>query len=195
MPTQKFSFKKGEPVRLEVLWKWLWKDVSILLDGQEIGRFANRKMLKEGREFYLQDGSVLKIKLSSSWFAPLLEVLHNGKPLPGSGSDPNIKLALAYSYIFFIGGVTIIHGLIVVSSKTPQGGFGMIIIGGIYIFLGFLVKRQSMIALAIAFVVYLLNFLLELASGQVGGNLWLTIAAFVCMYEGFRAIQDLKRSA
>ncbi|MBN1315829.1 MAG: hypothetical protein JXA42_10185 [Anaerolineales bacterium] len=41
-----------------------------------------------------------------------LQVLHNGKPLPDSASDPEKRIKTAYSIVFFIAGLSIILGIL-----------------------------------------------------------------------------------
>ena len=104
MPTKKYAMEKGEPKRLEISWKGIWKikNFTVHLDGNNIGLIANRKELKAGREFALIDGSILKVQLVKKLLSAELQVLRDDQPLPGSASDPGQRLRVAYGIVFFI---------------------------------------------------------------------------------------------
>ena len=215
MPTQKFSFRKGEPTRLEVSWGSGWKDVVILVDSNEVGRIINKNELKEGKEFYLQDGSILKIKLIQVGVAQYsheeLELLRNGKPLPGSSSDPETRLSSSYNTIYWIGGYFLVLGLgavLGVPYLRERASVYDALFGAIMLFLGSQVKEQSVISLALAFILNLIwevmifiNMInLQSEAGQhpqafqyywwFGWNIMLV----VFILQGFKAIRDLKRT-
>jgi hypothetical protein len=218
MPTRKYALTKGGPLRLEILtkgtWKDSWKDVSVRLDGNEIGTIATKKLLKEGREFYLEDGSILKLRLVTRLFhlydASEIQVTLNGEPLPEANLN---SLIFAYGVIFFIGGGQLIIGslgfimlLSGVKMAVPSPMIGMIFLlisGVIFLWLGSLVKRKSMIALITAVILYELgdNFssffeILQqgnsLSFGKIFGEIFgIFIEAFilVLMLQGFKAIR------
>ncbi len=208
MPTKKYAMEKGEPKRLEISWKGIWKikNFTVHLDGNNIGLIANRKELKAGREFALIDGSILKVQLVKKLLSAELRVLRDGQPLPGSASDPGQRLRVAYGIVFFIGGVTIGLGLITELLQVgflQQVGFGFdsIIYGGFFLLLGFFVKRRSMLALGIAVGLFVLDGILSVVLfAQQGGTppvgvIVARIILLIPMIRGFGAIRALKRGA
>jgi hypothetical protein len=112
MPSIKLALERGEPKRLELAWGAFWRNFVVRLDGAEIGRIAGQKELKAGQEFTLGDGSVLRVQLANSGITPELRVLRNGQPLPGSASDPMSLVRQAAQVLFFIGGISILIGLL-----------------------------------------------------------------------------------
>ena len=63
MPSRKYVFERGGVERLELTWKGLFKEMSIALDGRQIGTIADQRELAAGKEFSLPDGSKLKVQL------------------------------------------------------------------------------------------------------------------------------------
>src|SRR5439155_14599717 len=113
MQKKSYALEKGGSKRLELSWSGMWKNFTICLDGNQIGSVASKKELTAGREFLLGDGSTLRVQLGKTFLiAPELQVLRDGKPLPGSASDPAQQLGVSYGTIFFVGGISILLGLV-----------------------------------------------------------------------------------
>ncbi len=207
MPKKKYSLKEGESQRLEVSWKGNFKSFTVRFDENEIGMIANVKELKEGREFTLSDGSVLNFQLVSKFFGSELQVLNDGHPLPGSDSDPAVRLKIAYSMVFFIAGLNILIGLITIFFQiellSQLGlGIGSIIFGAFFLLFGFFVKRKSMIALGLAVGLFSLDsiftIILPAIQQQEGYNppttgIIVRILFLIPMIRGFGAIRELKK--
>ncbi len=154
MTTIKYALEKGGPKRLEISWTGVWKDVSVRLDGNEIGTFTDAEQMKEGREFTLPDGSILKIRLDKVAFCPMINIFLNGKPLPGM-PEPSKRLSYAYQVTFLIGVVNLLGGLMntvfqsrLIGLAVP--GLYLVIAGCIFFILGFFIMKKSKIALTIA---------------------------------------------
>jgi hypothetical protein len=81
MPLRKYILEKGGQPRLEVEWRGLWRDVSVRFDGQEIGTFADKAALKQGRTFTLPDQSNLLVQLVGKSEAAQLLVNRDNVPL------------------------------------------------------------------------------------------------------------------
>src|SRR5258708_1630245 len=124
MPSRSFALEPGGPIRLTVSWKGSWKNVSVALDGRSVLAIPTAKQLKEGREVRLEPGT-LAIRLNQSVFGPALLLSLNGRPLPKSGGDPRTRLAIAYTTIYFVGGFSIVAGLLPAGFSVPflqEGG-------------------------------------------------------------------------
>lgn len=207
MPKQQLALEPGGAKRLEISYGMNWKNISIKLDGREIGVIPDQKALKEGRAFKLDDGSDLSLQLARSAFSTELRVLRNGKPLPGSASDPATKLTTSYSVIFFVGGLSAVIGLLAeVGNVEFLRGFGAgwftVIVGVIFIGLGFLVRQRMLLALYAAIALYALDavLLVVTAVGVPGGRapvsgIVLHVIFLIFMYQGVGAIQELDRQA
>lgn len=202
MPRKRYALEKRGPKRLELTWKLGWKNCQACLDGAELGSFADRSELTAGREFPLSDDSILKVQLTRKG----LEVRRNGKFLPGSAGDPGPILALACGVIFFMGGGNLLLSLLgeILQEQSLQEAVGWwgAIIGAVYIVLGILVRRRSVVALAIAVALTAALLLLRLVvviealsagAYPVGlGGLWIGIIFLIVMIRGFGAIRELQ---
>ena len=151
MPSAKYALEKDGPKRIEVSWKGMWKEFTVRFDGRKVGTIADSKELKAGRVFLLPDGSGLKVQLVQRFIQPELQLLRNGRPLPGSASDPEARLKLAYGMVLFVGGLNVVLGLVAELGQVAflQGiglGIGSIIFGLLFIGLALLVKRRSAVA-------------------------------------------------
>ena len=114
MPKRKLRLVKGEEKRLEVSWQFGWKNITITLDGREVGRIPDQNALKAGKTFTLDDGTAIKVQLRQNMMQPELHVWRNHQPVPGSDGDPVQRLNTAAGLLFFIAGLNILFGIVVV---------------------------------------------------------------------------------
>lgn len=194
MPTLTYALEPNAPKRLEISWGWFWKNFTIRLDGQEVGRLAGQKELQQGQEFHLPDGSQLSVRLRGGLFSEL-HVLRDGQPLPGSASDPGVRLRNAYLALYFIGGLNLLFGLlaeIFQASFLLELGVGLysMVLGVAFLGLGFLVMRRSFIALVIAFALLLVETLSRLLVGFSPGLL-LNVIFLVILWQGMDALRAM----
>jgi len=205
MPSRKYAFEQGGPKRVEVSWRGMWKNITVKVDGYVLGTIANKKELQEGRHFTLSDGSVLSVQLLKSFSSVQLHVARNGRPLPGSDSDPAKRLSVAYGIIFFIAGLNLVLGVLAVLADVPfLAAIGIdwttIVFGVVFLLLGFLVKGRSMVALAIAVALFILSgiwafyVMMQLNRTPPVGGIIVRILFLVSMIQGFGAIRDLEAS-
>jgi hypothetical protein len=170
MPSQKFPFEAGGPERLEVSWPkgWGMKNITVSVDGKEIGRFATTKEMQAGLYHRLDDGRTLRVLYKQEAFDQGIKALIDGQPLPGSKGDPKTEAAAAGGLLIAIGALSIIVGVIalVTANKWLQsvgGGWGTIVAGAIFAGLGLLVwKKQSLAALIVGTVLYVADFVLTM---------------------------------
>lgn len=205
MPKQQYALEPNGPKRLEISWDAFWKNLTVRLDGNTIGAVADQKALKAGQDFLLPDNSVLHIQLVQKFFSTELQVLRNGTPIPGSVSDPVQRLKTAYGIVFFVAGLNIVLGLIAalfqVEFLQMLGiGWGSVVFGMLFLILGFLTMRRSMVALIIAIIIFALDGILGLLFAiQQGGSPTFGVIARVIllipMIQGVGAIQTLKRQS
>ena len=119
MSLQKLALNPGEAPRLELEWGTYMRDFEIRLDGKEIGRIdGGQRVLKEPHNFTLPDGSELTIQLNQNQLVDELEVLRDGVPLPGSASNPIVKLSAAIRSGFYFGILTTLVGLLAQFSNS-----------------------------------------------------------------------------
>lgn len=203
MPKQSYALETGGEKRLDISWKGAFKNVDVVLDGQSIGVIPNQKVLSQGQEFPLEDGSTLKVRLNRNLMSTELQVTRDDQPLPGSASDPKTRFKNAYLIVYFIAGLNLLLGLLAsvfnVALLQELGiGFGSILLGLVFLVLGFFVQRQSSLALILAIVAFiadsLLGVVLSVLQGATPGiaGLLVRVLLLVPMFQGVPAIKALK---
>jgi hypothetical protein len=204
MPTLKYALEPGGDKRLVIDWKPFWKDVSVTLDGKPVGVVPDQKALSAGREFSLPDASVLKVQLVRNFFGARFQVLWNGIPLPGSASDPAAMVKTAAGIVYFIAGLNLVLGLLVLLFNIDflaQIGIGWfnIVWGFIFLVLAYFVGRRSVVALIIAIVLFALDglagFFLAILNGNNpgAGGLIFRVVLLVPMFQGIAAIRTTQK--
>ena len=203
MPKNSYALEAGGEKRLEVSWKGMYNNVTVSLDGNEVGVIPDSKALSAGQEFRLVDGSTIKVRLVNKFLSPELQVTRNGQPLPGSSSDPQTRFKNAYLMVYFVAGLNLVLGFIsilfdVEFLQTLGIGSVSIIYGLVFLVLGFFVQRRSAVALILAIVLFaldgILGFVLAIAGGYnpgIGGMV-ARIFLLIPMIQGIGAIKALK---
>jgi hypothetical protein len=222
---QKFAFKQGGAPRLELYsneGEGKWKNVSVRVDGKEIGRIENPRQVKRGVDFHLEDGSILSFKKNSGFRLGLSDqpcIFINGKLVPGS--DAWRKFVGAYRSIFMIASLkiygTALPFIMLASTEVKPNEIGLappefsnkteymfilffegLIVSTIYIVLGFLVKAKSKTALMLSITLCLIEIFLAFSvismGGRVGDLFWSRLFLIGIILQGFQAIAKLKSS-
>lgn len=204
MPGMSLPMEKGGPKKLKLTWGfWGWKNFTVRLDGVPMAYASGRKELEAGRDFILPDRSVLSVKLHKTPFGHDLRVARNGEPLPGSDSDPRQRLKLAWCLLFLVGGVNLLLGaaaMAVGPGLLQDLGLGLesLILGAVFLLLGFLVRRRSAMALGLAMALLVIDAALTMyiaaESGRPVPVAGMLIRAFFLFYlfRGLSAIRELK---
>lgn len=170
---KKYPFYRGGPERFEVTWTYGIKNMTVLLDGVEVGQINNPKEAKKGKTFTLSDGSQLLLKIGGADDLyvnpnPLPIVELNGKPLPNSANDPAYEISVT-AKAFLVGGVsTILKGLIVLGISAGYGVYGLLL-GIAAVITGNNIKRRSRIALNVGYliaVISAIDFFIAIGSGE-----------------------------
>jgi hypothetical protein len=152
VPKQDYAFETNGPRRLEISWGMFWKNIIIRLDGKELDTFATQNEFRQGKEYKLEDGSVLAIRLANSLMGQDVQVTRNGKPLPGTMQHPETRIRSSFVLLYFIGGWKILFGILGlavngVDFTVLSRNFIDIFIGLVFILLATMVRKRSMIAL------------------------------------------------
>jgi hypothetical protein len=203
MPSKRYALERGGARRLEIAWQNPWKNMSIRLDGQDLGTIPSRQELLAGRQFALPDSSILKVQLVRRSIDTELHVLRNGRPVPGSYTDPLARYQLAYGVVLGITGAYLGLGMIsVLTHSAFLQGIGVdthsVILGAIFTLLAFYVKRRSAVGLGAAAVILIADGLAATVFAILGGRapalLGLVIRGMLVfpMIDGIRAIRELK---
>lgn len=205
MPKQSFALEPGGPKRVEIEWRGIWKELKVRFDDTLLGEIPDGKALREGRTFAIDGGKhTLRLQLVQTFLSAELHVIFDGRPLPGTSSDPEVQLKLTATLIYFIGGLTILAGLAAwlfhVELLVALGiGPEVAIAGVVFVLLGLLVRyKRSKVALAVAIVLLALDVFLTIADTvEVGsrppvGMLVFRMLMIVWLFRGFAAINALK---
>jgi len=204
MPSAKFSLETGGPKRIEITWRMGWKDIVVQFDGEEVGRIPSRTELKQGRSFTLPDGSELHVRLKESFGNVELQVSRDGRPLPGSASDPAQRLKAAGYIIYFIAALSGVVGAVAMIFQVEfleAAGIGWTSLVGaaVYGLLGFFTLRKSKPALMLAIAIFILDGLAGLVMGISAkgsppiGMIFVRVFLVMAMIRGVPAIDELKR--
>ncbi len=197
-----YSLEKGQPKRLEINTRFNFNGAIVKFDGNQIVDIPDGQTLKTGVDIQLPDGSPVHIQLQQNFSSFILLVTRYGVPLPGSNSDPEMKLKNAYGVLYFVGGLSFILGILGVIlpvSLLAQAGLGWTtaIEGAIFLVLAYLTQRRSKVALIIGIILYSLDAIITLVSMISAGNssvvsLFIKIAFVAMMVPGVKAIDELK---
>lgn len=204
MPQQSYAIEKDGPKRLTLSWKAGWREIAVVFDGQAVGTIPNQKALSVGQEMALPDGSKLFVKLARNFIATELQVLRNGQPVPGSMSDPQARVKVAYQIAYFIAGFNLVLGLLATLFQIEflqAIGVGVysIFFGLVFLALGFFIQRKSNLALILAIIIFALDGIvgfvsLAMASGRTNiGGLFVRILLLIPLVQGVSAIRTLKK--
>jgi hypothetical protein len=159
MAIKKFTLQQGNQIRnLEIKnnhhFGFLIGDTTIWVDGNLIGTIYDDKTLSKGAEFYLDDGSLLKIKYDYflKW-----EITLNGQYAIGSWDDLDARIKLISMCLiglaageFGIGVARMTHDPNLLSGSPAIDD--SIFWGGINALLGIFIRRGSLTAVIIAFL-------------------------------------------
>jgi hypothetical protein len=199
MPTQEFALDAAGSRRVQVVQETDLSrgNLTVLLDRSMIGSLSQEELLT-GRELPLTDGSVLKIQVVDKQ----VQVLRNNEPLLPY-TKPKLVLPapirkrflLACGVVFLIGGFNTLIGLVSTLSQNPPSvlaGFDLtnLVVGLLFLLLGFFVVHKSTLALCIAITILGLDAILSLFLGDLRAAL-LHILPLGLMIQGLRAIRKI----
>ncbi len=202
MPKQNYKLSATDPRKITIEWSGLWKNMRLSIDGEELGTIPDSNALKAGRAFAVPGGGQLDVKLLTGLQARL-ELRYNGVALPGSAADPQTMLNLARGVIWFMGGLTLLAGLV---AELGQVEFllrlGMnwisVLVGVVMVALGYFVGKRSAAALGVACGLVIFDAVMTLvmaaeSGGRSGmGGLGMRIFFLIAMFKGFGAIKELR---
>jgi hypothetical protein len=202
MPTQRYALEPNGAPRLEVSWKWNFKDVVVKLDGIEVGRIATPAELKLGREFALVDGSTLRVQLNSQLHTKELMLTRNGAPLPGSSTHPETVVKTAAGLLGVIAAFTAAISIFRMWSGAEMAEeVGTLVEAAIYGLLAWRVMNRSLIALWIAILLYFadtvfsLMEVVETGKGSGAHGIVWRVIVFIALARAISAIRELRASA
>lgn len=111
---------------VELTWRGLYKDLKLLVNGEDTGASIAKKDLKKGTVVPYRDGDFL-LKFVNKGFVQEIDILYNGEPLGGSASDPAHKIKTGIAMIGILGGLNILAGILAIAGPFEvlrNAGFG-----------------------------------------------------------------------
>jgi len=175
MPKQKLAFERGGTKQIELNWQLPWRNMTVSAGARALGQFADRAELTAGKDFPLEGGSVLRVRLRRELGLPVLDVLRDGKPLPGSASDPQQRLNVAVFMIFLLGGLTLVMSLVALAtgaSALVKLGLGWysLPMGVLFPALGLIARKRHAWALFAALALFLGDGVANLYVAEMQGG-------------------------
>lgn len=168
MPTQKLRLDAKGPANVEVRWGWAFRNLTVTVDGQEIGRVVNKKELQQGKSFPIPGhGGELEVKLVGG-VQTMLRVTRDGEPLPGSATDPGTLARTARGIVYFVAALNSLIGIATLAFDVralKELGFGIdaLAFGLVFLFLALMIHlRGSWVALVVAIVFFALDGLVTI---------------------------------
>ncbi len=174
MPAIEFEFPQS-PAPLVVTWRGLYQDIEIRLGQTALGKVHAVEELLQGHELKLPDGRRLRLKYELTADGPGLRARLEGQPLARTQASARRGLRPAFWALVFVSGQAILLGLTMLFLDVRP--FGAAAFGPLALFSGLLyaglavgIRRASLTALYIALGYYLLEAVVSIGLGLVGGQ-------------------------
>jgi hypothetical protein len=194
-----YAIEPGGPKRLTIDSRPMWENCQIFFDGAIVGTIPNFSALMAGLDFPLPDGSTLRVLYTNKFLIGQFHVLRNGKPLPGSESDPNVQLRNACLVLYLVGVYDVVVGLLVgLFNVKLLASMGVTIwsslIGAIFLLLAYLTSRGAKTALVLAIGLFLVDTLVSVYLGHsLGVDFMIRLVVLIPMALGLGGINSSKK--
>jgi hypothetical protein len=203
-----YPFGAGGMGQIEVIIKGVkWDEICVWFEGQQAGIFR-RKPLYTGQDLQLSDGSLLNLNLSRNQFQPeRLKISRNGQPIHRIVTEAmqQVQVDYASNGMYFIGFFSMGMGIASLFTRFKileplSFGWPTILLGLLFVVLGFFTRRRSMPALIIAIVIYaldgLIGLLIILSALSTGsyiliGNPFMHLVLLMVMVNGIDGINAI----
>lgn len=198
MPNKKYFLNKEKSETIELTWKGAYKEVIVAFNGQPVATL-NREDVSAGKSIELPNGKTFEIKLTGGLFAALTTKI-DGRHIPNSQGDPAYQLKQIFYLLIFLGVLNIIMGLVFASSNIKidafEGiGYVNVIIGIVYIGLGYAVSKGSMPAMILTTMLIAADLIFAaMYTTQTGSSSGIIIKVLFVVFivRGFRYIKEYK---
>lgn len=165
MASKIFYLDESKQEAIVLKWGMFWKNFTIHKDGKLIASLNGTTELERGDTYLLPDGRSLRVQLTRKFvFNQGLDVLVDGRTLPGSHTHPQQQFRQGYYALLFLVAINIGLGLLAflpgLEMLQELGlGFGSILTGLLYAGLAWWARaRTSGLALYCALGLFLLDF-------------------------------------
>jgi hypothetical protein len=200
--TSRYSLQRRGPKRLVVTRSRTWSDVTLRLDGVELGRVEHEALTK-GVDFALRDHSILRV-----WIEPgprgsrFLYLTRNGHPLPGSDGDPVKTLRITLVFIWSIAALQMLFAaMFIAKDRADQVVYWTLALGFALVLLGILAWRRSVVAMVVASflflaeVLYFFVYVVNVSLSKAWNLVVLVLLLGWLLLRGIKAVRELKSMA
>lgn len=203
MPTKTYYLDEKRTESIEIKWGFNWRNLRVIYLGEIMGTIANKTDLTKGQTFKLSGLRDLSIQLKGD-LNPELELLLNGKTVPGSPTDPRFQLNKVFRISIGLAVLNISFGLLSwildISLFTNFGiGLSSVFFGAIILVLSFGLRAESKLALSAIvslLVADIISTFYYFAGTDVvhGPAITIKVVVFFLLIKGFSAIRELNET-
>lgn len=176
MPSKIFYLDESRQESIVLKWGMFWKNFTIHKDGQLLATLNGTSELERGDTLLLPDGRSLRVQLTRKFvFNQGLDVLLDGRTLPGSHTHPQQQLRQGLYALLFLVAVNVGVGVLAfvpgLEMLEQLGlGVGSIITGLVYAGLAWWAwARTSGLAMHCALGLFLLDFVVGIVLSAGSG--------------------------
>lgn len=206
MPQRVFYLDQEKRQCIQAAWEPDWVNLKLRFQEQEIGTFTTRQELAEGRQFVMQDGHLLSVRLKGG-LQPELELLRDGLLLQSNDSPAHYKSNTIAQLALLLGILNITAGTAAAITKSDillsiGFGYGSIAVGVVYLLVALGSRRLSGFATFAIAGVFAMDLILlfvftamkEGPSSPVSGMV-IKLFLLYAYVKGTGAIQNLQSQA
>lgn len=160
MPTHLLKLRPQETERLRLSWHCSWKKLTVYWDSQRIATFYQSEPIEDWQSVVLPTGDVLTMRFMVSLGRNTLEVMCNKQILARVDvCSPYHILDEAFGYMLGIAGghFLVILAVLMGFVFTQDIWLWILLLGVVYVGLDLLQKRNKLMALVIASVLYVVE--------------------------------------
>lgn len=201
----RFPFEESGPERLQLDISPGYAGVVARVDGLDVLQLRSREALVSGGRAVLADGTTLSVRLLSSKLLPMLEVLRNGYPVPGSATHPDSHIRVAAKALLVIAAFSAIFAMIqsAAGGATSGATIGSLVECVLFAVSGAFTWRRARWAFYAGVGLYTIESVFQLigfttasnasaAGGIFGFVMWRTIF-YLIFWRAFVAFRDAGR--
>jgi hypothetical protein len=204
MPTKTYYLNDTQTDAIIAKWGFFYQNFTVSYNGHVLTATDPEAKIAKGRHYLLPDGRIFSAQLKENTYPQHLELLIDGRPVPGSGTDPREQVKQAWYVLLFLGVLNIGLGLVAefahIEVLLQLGlGWGALIEGIAFLALGWLgYFRLSVPAFTIAFVLLVLDGIVSIGTAMATshspalGGLFMRLFFCVIVFRSIKAARQLR---
>ncbi|MFD2720747.1 hypothetical protein ACFST9_18645 [Hymenobacter monticola] len=205
MPSKTYYLDPARTDAITASWGFFYRNFTVSYAGQELAATDPDAKIAKGRSYPLPDGRVFSARLIENSYPQHLELLLDGRPVPGSGTDPHEQVKQAWYLLLVLGVLNIGLGLLTEFGQLEVLrqlglGWGSLVEGVAFVALGWLgYYRGSVPAFTTAFVLLVLDGIVSIGSAVATnhspaiGGLFMRVFFCVIVFRGMKAARQLRQ--